>query len=142
MSIRLSRRFFIMCFILPALCACGGGGTAPASSAFVTPPTPTPAPTAPPSGTVALSQTAVTFSAPGQSSNVTVSEPGYSGPITANAGACGVVAVVSPSSTTSSPAQFTVTSQTSGSCAVTFSDSFGQTATLSVGVTVTQGTIQ
>jgi hypothetical protein len=129
--------------MLPALCACGGGGSSPAPNSFVAPtPTPTPVSTAPPTGTVTLSQTVLAFSAPGQTSTVTASEPGYSGAITANAGACGVVAVVAPSSATSSPAQFTVASQTSGSCAVTFSDAFGQTATLTVGVTITQGTIQ
>lgn len=141
MSTRLLRRFFIMCSMLPVLSACGGGGTSPAPSSFVVA-TPTPAPTAPPAGSVSLSQTAVAFSAPGQTATVTASEPGYSGPIAAGAGACGVVAVVSPAFATSSPAHFTITSQGSGSCAVTFTDSFGQTATLTVGVTITQGTIQ
>jgi hypothetical protein len=143
MTTRLLRRFFIMCSMLPALCACGGGGSSPAPNSFVAPtPTPTIAPTAPPGGTVALSQTVLAFSAPGQTATVTVSEPGYTGAIAANAGACGVVAAVSPPTATSSPAQFTVTSQTSGSCAITFTDSFGQAATLTVGVTITQGTIQ
>jgi len=141
MSTRLLRRLFIMCSMLPVLSACGGGGASPAPSSFVVAtPTPTPVPTASPTGSVALSQTSVSFSAPGQTATVTASEPGYSGPITA--GACGVVAVVSPAAATSSPAHFTITSQGSGSCAVTFTDSFGQSATLTVGVTITQGTIQ
>ena len=105
-------------------------------------PVPTATPTAPPAGAITLSQAALAFAAPGQSATVTASEAGYSGPITAGAGTCGTTISVTPATAASAPAQFTVTAQGSGSCTVTFTDRFGQTATLPVGVTVTQGTIQ
>jgi len=143
MPTRLIPRFFFACAILPWLCGCGGGGGSPTSSSFVAAtPAPTATPTAPPAGEIALSQAALAFAAPGQSATVTAREAGYSGPITAGAGSCGTAIGVSPTSAVSAPAQFTITAQGSGSCMVTFSDRFGQTATLQVGVTVTQGTIQ
>lgn len=140
MTIRLLRRFFIACSMV-YLSACGGGGGSPAPSSFAVA-TPAPAPTAPPGGAVALSQSSLAFGAPGQSATITVSEPGYSGPIAVNASPCSAVATVTPPSTATSPAQFTITSQTSGSCALVFNDAFNQTATLTIGVTITHGTIQ
>jgi hypothetical protein len=89
-----------------------------------------------------LSQSTVSFNTPGQSATVTASETAYAGAISVNAGPCATVVSVTPSSTTSAPGHFVVSAQSSGSCAVTFTDQFGQTAELSVGVTVTQGTIQ
>lgn len=137
----------LFCFIALAtgqwLWGCSGGGTAPPRSSFaVATPAPTASPTAPPSGSLSLSQSAISFTAPGQSAMVTASETNYTGPISVNAGTCGTVVNVTPSSVASAPGHFTVGAQSSGSCTVTFTDQFGQTATLSVGVTVTQGTIQ
>jgi hypothetical protein len=143
MLTRLIRRFFIACAMLPWLCGCGGGGGSPATSFFATAtPVPTATPTAAPTSPLSLSQASLAFAAPGQSATVTASEAGYSGPITAGAGTCGTTISVTPASAVGAPAQFTVTAQGSGSCTITFTDRFGQTATLSVGVTVTQGTIQ
>jgi hypothetical protein len=83
----------------------------------------------------------VSFTLAGQTSTITASEPGYAGPITADASGCAHVATVSPAAA-SAPATFTVTAQGSGSCTVAFADAFGQRTALSVGVTVTQGSIQ
>ena len=143
MPTRLTRRFFLACAMLPWLCGCGGGGGSPAPSfAATATPVPTSTPTMPPAGAIMLSQASLTFTGPGQSAAITASESGYSGPIAVNAGTCGTAVTVTPASAATAPAQFTVTAQGSGSCAVSFTDRFGQTATLAVGVTVTQGTIQ
>ena len=140
-------RFVLLCFIALGtaqwLWGCGGGGSGPPQSLVgTTTPAPTASPTTPPSGSLSLSQSTLSFSAPGQSATVTVSETGYTGPIAVNAGTCGTVINVAPSSATSAPGKFVVSAQSSGSCTVTFTDQFGQTARLAVGVTLTQGTIQ
>jgi len=140
-------RSVLFCFIAFTTAAwlwgCSGGGAAPPRSLLATtPPAPTTSPTAPPAGALTLSQSTIAFSAPDQSATVTASEKNYSGPIDVDAGACGTAVNVTPSSATSAPAHFNVTAQASGSCTVTFTDQFGQTATLSIGVTVTHGTIQ
>lgn len=146
-SVRLARRFFITFGLTLAGCAlacgCGGGGSGGSPApAFVAPaPTPTPSPTPPPGGPVALSQSSATFTLAGTSASVTASEAGYAGAIVPDAGACAGIASVTPSSA-SAPAAFTVTAQGSGACTIAFVDSFGQRATLSVGVTITQGGIQ
>jgi hypothetical protein len=143
--LRLVRRFFTSCtaaFAAAALaCGCGGGGGSP-QPAFVAPsPTPSPSPTPPPGGPLAASQSAATFSLAGQSTPVTVNEAGYIGSVAADASACANVASVTPPSATA-PATFSITALGSGSCAIGFTDIFGQRATVQVGVTVTQGTIK
>jgi hypothetical protein len=123
-------------------CGCGGGGGGSPSAAFVAPqPTPTPSPTPPPGGPLTLSSTIANFALAGQTATVTAGENGYTGRISADASGCANVATVTPSAA-SAPATFTITAQGSGSCTVTFADTFGQRTALTVGVTVTQGTIR
>ncbi len=142
MSTRLLRILIIACAVLPSLGGCGGGGSAPPRVPLETAtPVPTTSPTSPPAGALTLSQSAASFDAPGESATVMASETAYSGPIGVDAGSCGTVVSVTPS-TASAPARFTVSALASGSCTLIFTDQFGQTATLSVGVTVTQGKIQ
>jgi hypothetical protein len=138
-------RYLFVAIALLALCACGGGSSSPATyslPAGTATPTPTPSPTASPAGGVALSQSSVAFDDTGQSALITAGEPAYSGPISVNAKNCSAVVAVTPSSATTSPATFTVTAQAAGACILTFTDQFGQSASLSIGVTVTKGTIQ
>ena len=140
------RRFFVTVALLVAAtafaCGCGGGGGGSPASAFVAPtPTPTPTPSPPPAGPLTPSQATATLSLAGQSSTVTVSEPGYTGSVLADASGCANVASVTPSLATA-PAAFTITALGSGSCAIGFTDVFGQRASVQVGVTITQGTIK
>jgi len=144
-SARLARRFFISFALTFAGCAmacgCGGGGGSP-SAAFVAPqPTPSPSPTPPPGGPVTLSSATANFALAGQTATGIARETGYAGEISADASACANVATVAPAAA-SAPATFTVSAQGSGSCTVTFADAFGQRTALTVGVTVTQGTIR
>jgi len=145
-SARLVRRFFVT-FVhtfagCALVCGCGGGGGGGSPSQFAAPPpSPTPSPTAPPSGALILSQSSAAFQLAGDTATVTASEPGYSAAVVADASGCANVATVSPSAA-SAPASFTVTARGSGACTIAFTDSFGQRATLSVGVTVTQGSIK
>jgi len=140
---RLARRFFSTCTAVAACvlaCGCGGGGGA--APAVVAPaPTPSPSPTPPPGGPLAPSASSAAFSLAGQSATVTVTEPGYTGSVVADAGACANVASVAPPAA-SAPAAFTITAIGSGACAIAFTDAFGQRTTVQVGVTVTQGSIQ
>ena len=144
-SARLARRFFISFALTFAGCAlacgCGGGGGGSPSASFVAPPSATPSPTAPPSGPVTLSASAANLSLAGQTATVVAGESGYAGPISADASACANVASVAPPAG-SAPATFTVTALGAGSCEVTFADAFGQRTALTVGVTVTQGSIR
>ncbi|HEY0613209.1 MAG TPA: hypothetical protein VGC96_01155, partial [Candidatus Elarobacter sp.] len=97
--------------------------------------------TPPPAGPLSLSQTAAALTLAGQTANVTVSEAGYAGSVTADASACANVATIAPASA-SAPASFTLTAHGSGACTIAFVDAFGQRVSLSVGVTITQGGIQ
>jgi hypothetical protein len=54
-------------------------------------------------------------------------EPGYTGTLTATDNCAGTV-IYSPSSASGPSATFTVTSITNGSCTITITDSYGQTA--------------
>jgi hypothetical protein len=134
------RHFFIIMAGLAFAGGCGGGGGAP--PAAVTPPAPAPSPTAPPAGALSVSQSTVALTAQGQSANVDVSEAGYSGPIGFDGTACAAVASVSPASQQPAPATFTITAQSAGSCTLAFVDRFGQRASVTVGVTLTQGSIK
>jgi hypothetical protein len=145
-SARLARRLFISFALTFAGCAlacgCGGGGGGSPSASFVAPPpSATPSPTPPPGGPVTLSASAANLSLAGQTATVVAGESGYAGAISADASACANVASVAPPAA-GAPATFTVTALGAGSCTVTFADAFGQHAALTVGVTVTQGSIR
>jgi hypothetical protein len=139
--VRWMRRLFVV-FALPLLgCGCGGGGGGPQAPAFVSPaPTPSPSPSPPPAGTLSPSRGSAAFTLTGQQLTVILTEPAYADTVIADATGCGGVATVTPSSA-SAPATFTITAQASGACNLAFSDRFGQRATVAVGVTVTQGTL-
>ena len=77
----------------------------------------------------------------GQTATVSITESGYAGTVTADASACSNVASVAPSSA-SAPATFTITASGSGTCTLSFTDAYGQRATVAVGVTITQGTVR
>ena len=68
----------------------------------------------------------------------TVSESGYTGTFVVNASRCATLATATPGSSNS---RFTITGLRAGWCAMTFTDSFGQSVALTVTVTTTTGTI-
>jgi len=105
---------------------------------FVPGPTPTPHPgTTPvitlPGGVVGSS---LSFDAAKQTATVTVGEPSYSGTFTAQSNAT-AVATVSPASGTS----FTLTAISAGTATITFTDSYGNAAQLTVTITISGGVI-
>jgi hypothetical protein len=134
-------RFFIFFAVLAFAGGCGGGGGGP-SAPFAAAPTPAPSPTPPPAGPLSVSQSILAFTAQGQSATVDVGESGYAGTIGFDAGACTAIASVTPASQQPVPATYTITAQGAGSCTVAFVDRFGQRAQVTVGVTLTQGTLQ
>lgn len=151
------RHLSIFTLTVLGITACGGGGggsPAPAPPAVVptaapTPvPTPSPTPVPTPSPTpapAALTVAPATLSFVGTGATnaqpVTVAEPGYTGTIAASSATCAsgstTVAAISPGVSTGPSATFTVTPENAGACTVRFSDTNGQSATLSVGVTIT-----
>lgn len=135
------RRFFIFFAVLTFAGGCGGGGGGP-SVPFTAAPAPTPSPTPPPAGALTASQSAVAFTAQGQSATVAVSEPGYSGNVGFDPAACAAIATVTPASQQPAPATYTITAQGAGSCTLAFVDSFGQRAAVTIGVTLTQGALK
>jgi len=135
------RRFFIYFAVLASAGGCGGGGGGP-SAPFAAAPAPTASPTAPPAGSLSASQSAVAFTAQGQSATVDVVESGYSGNIGFDPGACAAIASITPASQQPAPATYTITAQGAGSCTLAFVDRFGQRATVAIGVTLTQGSIK
>jgi len=104
------------------------------------PPSPSPSPTPAP---LAVSPAGLSFTASGASYAQTfaASEPGYTGAFTetdtCNPGTA--IATVSAASGPGPTANFTVTPQSAGSCTITVHDTNGQTSTVTVGVTITQG---
>jgi len=92
---------------------------------------------------LALSPSSLAFTASGASYAQTfaASEPGYTGAFTetdtCNPGTA--IATVSAASGPGPTANFTVTPQSAGSCTITVHDTNGQTSTVTVGVTITQG---
>jgi ABC-type transport system substrate-binding protein len=123
-------------------CGGGGGGSpAPTFAASATP-TPAPTPTALPGGPLTLSQSALAFTAAGQTATVTVNEPAYAGTVAPDASGCTAVAGVTPASAAAVPAMFTITAQGAGSCSLAFLDGRGQRATVTIGVTITQGALK
>jgi hypothetical protein len=143
--VRKMRRLWIIGSVFALACAssgCGGGGGGSPSSTFVAPPTPTPSPTPSPGGPLTLSRNAIAFTAAGQTATVTANEPAYAGAVAPDASGCTAVAGVTPALSAAVPATFTITAQTAGSCSIAFSDIYGQRASLTVGVTITQGTLK
>ena len=136
------RRFLIIGGVLALACASGGCGGGSPSSTFVAPATPTPSPTPSPGGPLTLSQSAVAFTAAGQTATVTANEPAYAGSVAPDASGCTAVASVTPALAAAVPASFTITAQSAGSCSLPFYDGYGQRASLTVGVTITQGTLR
>jgi len=88
----------------------------------------------------------------GSSSAITVSEKGYTGTFTATSSNTAVVTVASgpsagavhrddTSGSATSSGAFTLTAVGGGTSTISFTDSFGNTASLSVGVTTTTGVV-
>jgi hypothetical protein len=134
-------RFFIFFAVLASAGGCGGGGGGP-SAPFAAAPAPTATPTPPPAGPLSVSHTTLAFTAQGQSATVDVGESGYAGTIGFDAGACAAIAGVTPAFQQSVPATYTITAQGAGSCTLAFVDRFGQRAQVTIGVTLTQGTLK
>jgi len=141
------RRLSVIGSVLALACAsggCGGGGGGGSPpSAFVAPtPSPTPSPAPTPGGALTLSQSALAFTAAGQTATVTANEPAYAGLVAPDASGCTAVASVTPALAAAVPATFTITARSAGACSLPFYDSYGQRASLAVGVTITQGALQ
>ena len=135
------RRFFLIVTVLAFAGGCGGGGSGPAAPTSAVPAA-TAAPTAPPAGSLNASRSTVSFTAQGQSATIDVTEAGYTGSIGFDAGSCAAIASISPNFQQALPARYTITAQGPGSCTLAFIDSFGQRASVAVGVTLTQGTLK
>jgi hypothetical protein len=128
---------------LALLAACGGGG----GGSSLPPgggnnPGPTPAPTSTPtpaSMSMTLSSTTLSFTSL-QSQTFTLTSAGYSG--TYSVSGCSGVAKAATSHASGSTTTFTVTPVAAGTCSLVVSESGGQSVTLGVTVTVTQGSIQ
>jgi hypothetical protein len=116
------------------LAGCGGGGSsaAPLHAVIATP-------TAPPAGPLGSAPAALAFDAAAETATVKIAETGYTGSVAASG--CGGVAGVTPSSAVA-PATFSVKAQSAGSCTLAFTDAYGQTASVAVGVTLTGGTLR
>jgi hypothetical protein len=135
------RRSFIFFAVLAFAGGCGGGGSGP-SAPFAAPPAPTASPAPPPAGPLSASQSALAFTAQGQSATIVVGEPGYAGNIGFDAAPCAAIATVTPANPQPAPATYAVTAQGAGSCTLAFIDGFGQRAPVTVGVTLTQGSLK
>jgi hypothetical protein len=118
-------RFLLASLLAVALYSCGGGGGGSSPSVTATPHLPAAAPV--------VSPTALAFDGTGASlsQTVTVTEANYSGTFTA-ASENTSVASVSPAT---SGATFTLTPIGGGTTSVAIEDSYGQTVSVSVGVT-------
>ena len=133
----------LACAAALALVACGGGSSSSGGTSFGPPPTtPSPVPTSAPGQTLTLSASSLSIIAAGATVPVTVSESGYSGAFSVDAGACNGLATASPSSATGPSATISVTALAAGTCNIVISDAAQQKATIGVTVTVTQGVIQ
>jgi hypothetical protein len=137
-----------------AVASCNGNEAAPTVNFIV--PTPTPAPPATPTPTpvpaALLVQTgggsasqsiSMGFTAAGAIQNFTASESNYTGAITVTNNCSGSVVTLAPGSGSGPAQQFGLTSVAAGGpCTIVLHDTFGQTASVSVTVTTTSGTIQ
>lgn len=78
----------------------------------------------------------------GAAQSVAINEPGYNGSITIDATKCDGIATASVASVQGPAATFTVTAaQQGGTCAITLTNSLGESQTVPVSVTITQGVI-
>jgi hypothetical protein len=128
-----------MLAVLAGLCLATGcsGGSGNATQPIV-PGGPTP--TAVPTGSVSLQPSTLAFitTGSGAAQTSTASETGYDGTFTVTATTCDGIASVSPTSTS----VFTVTPDSNGTCTITISGAPGESATLSVSVTLSGGSLQ
>ena len=133
------RRPFLF-LTLAMLTACGGGSS--------TPTPPVGATTNPATGqnnssnALSLSASSLDFTATGYTLTFVASEAGYSGTMSAKSSDCNGIATFSPTQGSGPQATFSVISVTAGKCSVTVSDTNGSSATVTVNVTTTTGTIQ
>lgn len=109
----------------------------------MTPPQPQASPTPTP-GPLSVMPQSISLSAPGATQTYAATESTYAGAFHSSAdSSCANIASVNPSAVTTSPATFTVTAGSkAGTCSITVGDASGQTKTVTVTVTLTQGTIQ
>ena len=132
--------FSTMLLLMSALVACSINDTAPAvtpTPAATPSPTPTPTPmTAPaPNGLGAAPAALALYGiGSGNAATITVAETSYNGTFGESDTCAGSATVVSATPLGPS-AVFTVTGVAAGSCSATFSDTFGQTVAVSIGVT-------
>jgi hypothetical protein len=103
--------------------------------------TSTAAAVATPASTIALDQPTTSFYATGYEQQFTATETDYAGAFVASSSDCASIATFSPSTATSAPYAFAVTSVAAGTCHITIADSFGQSATETIVVTTTGGSI-
>jgi hypothetical protein len=91
-----------------------------------------------------VSPQSIDLSASGATKTFSVNESPYGGAFHATAASsCAGIASVDPGSSAAEPSTFTVTAGSNpGTCAITVSDYNGQSSTVNVTVTITQGTIQ
>jgi hypothetical protein len=137
-----------------ATVSCNGQEAAPTVNFIVPTPTPSPVPTPTPTPVPAVLFVQTGAGAPAQSisigfttaaaiQNFTASESNYSGAITVTNNCSGSVVTLAPGSGTGPAQQFGLTSVAAGGpCTIVLHDTFGQTASVSVTVTTTSGTIQ
>ena len=127
-----------------------GGTPTPTSAPTATPtpvptatPTATPAPTPTPASPIGITPYRLNFYGAGNAYSQTfnVSESGYSGTFTESDTCNGTIATLSPTSAGGPSAAFTVTPQGAGNCTLTIKDSNGNSAAVSVTVTISQGVI-
>ncbi len=109
-------------------------------------PTATPIPTATPNSAIVISPYSLNFFNTGAAyaQTFTVGENGFSGTYT-ETDTChpssGTIATLSPTSAGGPNAIFTVTPVNAGTCTITITDGIGNTAAVSIGVTLSQGVI-
>ncbi|MBV9407856.1 MAG: hypothetical protein JO164_03475, partial [Candidatus Eremiobacteraeota bacterium] len=104
--------------------------------------TPTPTPTPTPAA-LGVTPSTLSFTTAGSAQPFTANENAYAGTLTAANGSpsCAGIATVSPATATGPSGAFTVTAVAAGQCQLTVKDTNGQTATVTVYVTTTGGTI-
>lgn len=135
--------------LLCALGACGGGGGA-GPPAFASAPLATPSASPTPAGIVAVAPASFpSFTGANQTGTFTVTEPQYAGQFGALAdpATCApngaTVATVSPATAPAPNATFTITTGgTAGVCTIVVTDGFGQKQSVTVTVSITQGTLR
>lgn len=140
----MKRNLTLAMFIAAAvLCACGGGGGGGGGSVGTTS-VPTPAPTAPPwpivfmQGTNQVLKLQLVGTGAQYEQQVYIGQTGYAGTFTASSADCTNVATYA----VGAGGQLTITGSGAGSCTVTVTNSFAQTGSLPVSVTVSGVVVQ